>query len=171
MAMVARGDPMTRARRERGREEPRDWGAEAAAAARHVYDELFEAPRGAILWGQGVVAIFGNDGYSDDETRREVENLRRKLTAAGVEELGFGKDSALDPYSWALLVGAPGPEFHLVTSAGQRVRRSLLQGQFSEMVWDAWRETIPPERRALAGAFEQRQRGIRDRVTSDAEEE
>lgn len=90
------------------------WFDEAKEAADYASNHHFSAHRGAILWMPGVTAIFGNDGYmprSDDidesifTTRREVEQLRHKLSVMKVEELAFNT-SEDDGYSWAILVAS-----------------------------------------------------------------
>jgi hypothetical protein len=85
-----------------------DWDAEAARAANYISEHNFSAHRGAIPWRQqGVVAIFGNDGYAtDDRSKREVELVRQKLPVIRAQELGFGVDSTKG-YSWVMLTTLP----------------------------------------------------------------
>ena len=82
-----------------------DWDSEAKRAANRVGDEMFEAHRGAMPWGQvGVSVVFGNDGYgADQRARREVAGVRRGLAEHGVAELGFGTRDD-DGYAWAMIV-------------------------------------------------------------------
>lgn len=47
----------------------------------------------------GVQAIFGNNRYRQDErTRSQVEILRERMKAAGIEELAFGLSKAARGY-------------------------------------------------------------------------
>jgi hypothetical protein len=81
-----------------------DMDRTAAGIAATIKETLFEAHRGAIPTPfHGILAAFGNDGYTQDErTRAEVERVRELLKAEGIEELGFGVD-AEESYTWVLL--------------------------------------------------------------------
>jgi hypothetical protein len=119
-----------------------DWSKEAIQAANYLHQEHFEAHRGAVLWEPGVVVIFGNDGYLQDErTRKEVEVVREKLRATNIKEIGFGTDTAEDGYTWALLVEVD--EYQ--TEAGQKFHRVMLTGSFFDLVWDAWSIAYPTD--------------------------
>ena len=58
-----------------------DWNAEAATMAQYVFDNMFEAHRGAMPWNQeGISVVFGNDGYGkDDRAKNEVAMVRKYL--------------------------------------------------------------------------------------------
>src|SRR5687768_5504363 len=75
----------------------------ATKAAVYANSDRFEDHRGAMV-SHGYTAVFGNDGYTQDEdTGTEVEVLRQLLDEAGIAEVAF----AIEPdgkYSWALLV-------------------------------------------------------------------
>ena len=92
-----------------------NWTEQAARAAEYASDEMFHEHRGAMRW-KGAIAIFGNDGYRQDERSRiQVEVLRQLLEECGVEEFGFAVDDrpVVDGqavsersrgYSWAMIV-------------------------------------------------------------------
>jgi hypothetical protein len=116
----------------------RDRDREATRAADHCSEHLFESQRGAMPWKPGVIAIFGNDGYSvDGRARDEVAMLRRKLAEAGHAVLGFGVDSQ-DGFTWALLVSSAGPES---SETGQAFRYALLADDLDDLVLEAWAES------------------------------
>jgi hypothetical protein len=85
-----------------------DWLAEASKAANRIFDQAFEAHRGATPWRvQGYAVIFGNDGYETDDPRKraqqEVAYVRRRLADAGIPEIAFGTSDE-DHYTWAMIV-------------------------------------------------------------------
>ena len=83
-----------------------DFDDQAVTAANYIARNLFEAHRGALLWHNGLVVAFGNDGYTQDEQmRREVVHLREELarTKLAPTELGFGVDSQ-SGYGWAMIL-------------------------------------------------------------------
>jgi hypothetical protein len=113
-----------------------DWSKEAIHAANYLHEEHFEVHGGAVLWQPGVVVVFGNDGYSQDErTREEVELVREKLRAAKLREIGFGADTVEGGYTWAPLVEVDGAEYQ--TEPGQKFHRVMLTDSFFDLVWDA----------------------------------
>jgi hypothetical protein len=79
--------------------------------ANYLRKHHFEAHRGAILMYPGKTAIFGNDGYGpkriaandgEKRARQEVKSIRLKLKKMGINEIGFGRCSALQ--TWVLVV-------------------------------------------------------------------
>jgi hypothetical protein len=99
-----------------------DWQAEARAAANRIKARMFQAHRGAIPWRDlGVSVVFGNDGYTglSGRVRREVVEVRKRIAAAGMTELGFATDEEED-YTWAMIVRTDDIAF------------------LSNAVWEAW---------------------------------
>ena len=104
------------------------WDGEARRLADVVAKELGHIHRGAEYLHDGeVVAVFGNDGYSQDKRARlEVDLLRQQIADAEMEELGFGVDTLPGDdggYTWVMVVETDDLE--------------LLKGA----VWEAWRIT------------------------------
>jgi hypothetical protein len=91
---------------------------------------LFEAHRGVVPVRDGVLVVFGNDGYSshddDHRAREEVAALRRMLVDMHAEELGFATTDD------GLLVR---PEQIASTAAGLDFQVAL----FTAILWRAWR--------------------------------
>jgi hypothetical protein len=136
-----------------------DRSEEGIQAANYLHEEHFESHRGAVLWEPGVVVIFGNDGYSQDErTRKEVELVREKLRAAKIKEIGFGTDTAEGGYTWALLVEVDDDKYQ--TEAGQKLHRVMLTNSFFDLVWDAWSVAYPTGDRQDDDDFKQAQKMI-----------
>ena len=84
---------------------PTDWSVAAVEAADRIKAHRFEEHNGAThWWKRGFFVVFGNDGYTQDETSRgAVDLLRQRLDDLQITELGFGVDSS-DGYTWAMLV-------------------------------------------------------------------
>ena len=84
---------------------PTDWSVAAIEAADRIKTHRFEEHNGATSWWKrGFFVVFGNDGYTQDETSRgAVDLLRQRLDDLQITELGFGVDSS-DGYTWAMLV-------------------------------------------------------------------
>jgi hypothetical protein len=123
------------------RNRPLDWAAEAAELAKEATENHFQSHRGAIEWGPGIGAIYGNDGIRSDKTQRVLAILRQKLAAAGLQELGFGTDGDDPPYSWAMLVTRPrAPGLRLVTEP--ELEEALLADQLHRLIWDSWSEVV-----------------------------
>jgi len=115
---------------------------QAVRAANYLHEKHFEAHRGAVLWKPGIVAVFGNDGYFQDErTRKEVDIVRKKLQDARLKEIAFGTDSIEGGYTWALLVQGRGNEYQ--NKVGRRFHRVMLTNSFFDLVWDAWSVAYP----------------------------
>jgi hypothetical protein len=73
-----------------------DWCELAAKTAEKIFQDHFEQHVGALRFPLNVVAIFGNDGYSQDEkTRQEVETVRNMLPSLQAKELGFGTTTTM----------------------------------------------------------------------------
>ena len=126
----------------------------AMQVATYVRRRLAAQERGALVV-QGtaddelVLAVFGNDRYRfNKRVNSEVEWVRRRLTAAGARELGFGVSE--DGSSWALLFEAEPDRFH--TAAGRMFQRELLAIHLEEVVWDAWRSVTVKPAEAVASA-------------------
>ena len=102
------------------------WSAEAAAMARYVADNMFEAHRGAMPWRQEkITVIFGNDGYGQDKrAKQEVALVREYLEEVGIRVLGFGTNPE-NNYSWAMLV------------------QSQACDDLNKLVWACWMPTKP----------------------------
>jgi hypothetical protein len=121
-----------------------DRSEEAVQAANYLHEKHFELHRGAVLWEPGVVAIFGNDGYLQEErTRKEVDIVRKKLQAARLKEVAFGTDSVEGGYTWALLFEVAGEEYQ--TQVGRKFHRVMLTNSFFDLVWDAWSLAYPTD--------------------------
>lgn len=126
---------------------PLDSGdAAAAMVTAYVREFLSTCDRGAVPFrlppGEAVVvAVFGNDDYTGDETvRRGVELLRHALDEAGLEVVGFGL--AEDGRCWALLI--EDPVRSVAASEARGGRAGPLTAFLREAVREAWR---------LAGVF------------------
>src|SRR5262245_51689800 len=94
--------------------------------------------RGALLLPNPddgeVVAVFGNDGYYQDErVAREVALVRRWLTAAGAREVGFGVSP--DGHAWALVLQIKNRH---QTPAGRAFYAELARAEVEEEVGRAW---------------------------------
>jgi hypothetical protein len=96
------------------------WYAEADQSARQEVHKIvqnirqdqqkFAFHRGVVAWGDKSVAIYGNDGYGDDNymdspytvrTRCQIALIRKFLMAAAINELAFGVSD--DYATWVLL--------------------------------------------------------------------
>jgi hypothetical protein len=121
-----------------------DRSEEAVRAANYLHEQHFEAHRGAVLWKPGIVALFGNDGYLQDErTRNEVDIVRKKLQAARIKEIAFGTDSVEGGCTWALLFEVRGHEYQ--AKVGRMFQRVMLTNSFFDLVWDAWAAAYPTD--------------------------
>lgn len=77
------------------------WQTEAIEAVNYARTHLFSAHRGAILWCDGVAAIFGNDGYGDARVKAQIDCIRNELLNQNLKELAFALDDTT--FSWVLL--------------------------------------------------------------------
>jgi hypothetical protein len=138
----------------------RDWTEQAKLVVNRLTEDFFAAHRGAVPWRKGIIAIFGNDGYSSDErTKKEVAWLRQNLADLHAEEVAFATDE--EGYSWVLLV-RPRP---CDVEAGRQLQMDLLEAA----VWRAWRVAHghADEAGGIADAFEVCQFGIASSVLAD----
>jgi len=134
-----------------------DRSEEAVQAANYLHEKHFELHRGAVLWEPGVVAIFGNDGYLQEErTRNEVDIVRKKLQDARLKEVGFGIDSVEGGYTWALLFEVRGEEYQ--TKVGRKFHRVMLINWSFDLVWDAWSVAYPTDDPQDDDSFKEAQR-------------
>jgi hypothetical protein len=108
------------------RQGKRYWNREADRHANVLSDVHFNVHRGATACPTlpGVSVVFGNDGWEGESSRaqKEVQLLRERLAAQGIEELGFGLND--DFYTWAILCRTQDVDF------------------LSTAVWDCWREAV-----------------------------
>jgi hypothetical protein len=112
---------------------------QAAQVAEIFFKYRPEDRRGAEPWYWGVVAVFGNDGYSiNDRAQKEVALLRRRLAEAGHTVLGFGVDP-WEANTWVLLVSSAGPES---SETGQAFRDELLAEDLNDLVQDVWNDIV-----------------------------
>jgi hypothetical protein len=114
----------------------------ATQVATYVRYQFADRERGSLLFEDNpesglVLAVFGNDGYVfDRRVGREVEFVRRWLTAAGAREQGFG--ISRDGRSWALLVRIGDPGYR--TPAGRAFYAEMARIEVEEEVGRAWAE-------------------------------
>ena len=109
---------------------------ECSRLARWIHDNLFHIHRGAFPGSvtrlarlpefDGIIA-FGNDGYATDQATQEtVDLLRRRLSAAGLKEVGF----AVSPeggFTWVIACQIP-------SNTSQEEAASLVWA----MVWESY---------------------------------
>jgi hypothetical protein len=113
----------------------------AGILATYARSKLSEVHRAALLVrctqdGSVLAAVFGNDNYiGSNQTRREVELVRRQLKDTAMEELAFGLSH--DGHSWALLVKAD--TRGVQTDLGKAFRTEMLRVYLDDLVWAAWR--------------------------------
>lgn len=120
----------------------KDWNQYAARLATKIGTELIKAHRGVILLpDHRYYAVFGNDGYGQDEkSRREVEVFRRR-TFSGErdrEEVAFATSEdfprieGAEGYTWVLIMREKGEESPGVTS--------VIAKAIAETLWVSWYE-------------------------------
>jgi hypothetical protein len=125
----------------------------ATQVATHVRQKFADLERGALLFEDtpeaGVVlVVFGNDGYVlDKRVGREVEFVRRWLTAAGAREQDFGISP--DGRSWAMLVQVDDPGYRTLT--GRAFYAELVRAEVEEEVGRAWVAACETDRPATTG--------------------
>jgi hypothetical protein len=115
-----------------------DFDAQAVTTANYIAANLFEAHRGALLWHNGLVVAFGNDGYTQDkQMRQEVVHLREELTRTKLAptELGFGIDSK-SGYSWAMILR---PNRRTDPKAAADWLNATVWASFGRAFWDPLR--------------------------------
>jgi hypothetical protein len=122
----------------------------ATMLAMYVKKNMEAVPRGAMLVrcindDSMVAAVFGNDNFlSNANTRREVELVRRQLTQALIQELGFGL--APDGSTWTLLVKTEAA--HYQTTAGKAFHMEMFRTLLEDAVHGAWSRAcgLPPDK-------------------------
>ena len=125
----------------------------ATLVANHVRQKFADRERGALLFEDTpasglVLVVFGNDGYVlDKRVGREVELVRRWLTAAGAREQDFGISP--DGHSWAMLVRVNDPGYRTV--AGRAFYAELVRAEVEEEVGRAWVAACGTDRPADTG--------------------
>jgi hypothetical protein len=108
----------------------------ATSLAMYARKELAATPRGSLLIrmvadGSVIAGVYGNANYvADPKARQEVEVVRQRLKAAGIEVKQFGL--SLDGHTWALLVHLDDRAFQ--TEAGKAMYREMLKVQLDDIV-------------------------------------
>jgi len=85
-----------------------------------------------------IAGLYGKDHYAkDDRARQEVEWVRQQLSAADLDELGFGLSP--DGEAWALLVKAD-PRQRCRSRAGIAFQKEMLEMALEEILQKAWQK-------------------------------
>jgi hypothetical protein len=116
-----------------------DWNLQAIRVADYIQKKMFDAHRGVMIWHNGLIVVFGNDGFSRDEKTREVvshvrETLRSELAPA--KELGFGLSNAPEGYP-----NDAGYTWAIVCRACDKVGVSDARDEIDNVLWAAWNES------------------------------
>lgn len=136
-----------------------DWNLEAKKVAEYVGTNLFEAHRGALAKPNGIVVVFGNDGYeSGDRAKREVETVRKVLPTKDPSstELGFGVCDG--GYTWVLLY-----------RTNNKREAECLAAEATLVVWRGWNEACQADgcEPFLLNVQYEVQHGIAERVIGE----
>jgi hypothetical protein len=118
-----------------------NWPAEAARAAMYAAEKHASDHHGAIHWGDSkIAAVFGNDGYCDNDASQVVVGLvREQLREAGIRVLAFGLDDSGN--TWTLLVESNDLEdLHAVASAAWKV---ASESNPDDLEWHYSRDSGP----------------------------
>jgi hypothetical protein len=81
--------------------------SEIRKVARYFSQYLSSVWGGAVQWTPELVAVFGNDGYVNEdghesESFKKAQKFRSQLKAGDIKELAFG--TTKDGYTWSMMV-------------------------------------------------------------------